>query len=126
MGEPFRARSASDDTLADWFRQADRNHDGVLTADEMQADADRFFAMLDTDHNGEIEPDELAHYEYEIAPDIQVMTKTKRNPDDPAPNVSGADRRTKSGMRAGVSAGGRTTHNLGLAEDFRAQPDMPC
>ena len=35
MGEPFRARSATDDTLADWFSQADRNRDGVLTADEM-------------------------------------------------------------------------------------------
>ena len=33
MGEPFRARTATDDTLADWFYQADRNHDGYLTAD---------------------------------------------------------------------------------------------
>src|SRR6478752_418872 len=80
MGEPFRARTAGDDTMATWFRQADRNHDGVLTADEMQADADRFFAVLDADHNGEIEPDELAHYEYEVAPDIQVMSRTRRDP----------------------------------------------
>jgi hypothetical protein len=80
MGEPFRARSATDDTLARWFGQADRNHDGALTADEMVADADRFFATLDGDHNGEIDPDELAHYEYEIAPDIQVMSKTRRTP----------------------------------------------
>ena len=52
MGEPFRAHSASDDTLANWFYQADRNRDGVLTPDEMQADAERFFAKLDTDHDG--------------------------------------------------------------------------
>ena len=52
MGEPFRARSATDDTLARWFNQADRNHDGLLTPDEIMADADRFFATLDTDENG--------------------------------------------------------------------------
>jgi hypothetical protein len=80
MGEPYRARSQADDTLARWFDQADRNHDGALTADEMVADAERFFATLDSDHNGEIDPDELAHYEYEIAPDIQVMSKTRRTP----------------------------------------------
>jgi Ca2+-binding EF-hand superfamily protein len=80
MGEPFRARTPNDDTLANWFRQADGNHDGVLTADEMAADAERFFATLDTDHDGQIDPDELAHYEYEIAPEIQVMSRTKRAP----------------------------------------------
>lgn len=77
MGEPFRAHTATDDTLADWFYQADRNHDGFLTEDEMVADAERFFAKLDTDHDGEIGPEEIANYEYEIAPEIQVMSKTR-------------------------------------------------
>ena len=85
MGEPFRARTPNDDTLADWFRQADRDHDGVLTAEEMRADAERFFGKLDSNHDGEIDPDELANYEYEIAPDIQVMSSTKRAPGTPAP-----------------------------------------
>jgi len=80
MGEPFRAHSATDDTLADWFYQADRNRDGVLTAAEMEADAERFFAILDSDHDGEIDPDELTQYEDEIAPDVQVMSRTKRLP----------------------------------------------
>jgi hypothetical protein len=84
MGEPFRARSPVDDTLANWFRQADRNHDGVLTADELQADADRFFTELDTNRDGEIDPEELVSYEWEVAPDIQLMSKTKRLPGDPA------------------------------------------
>ena len=91
MGEPFRARTVTDDTLARWFAGADRNHDGVLTADELVADADRFFATLDADHSGEIDPDELAHYEYEVAPDVQVMSKTRRAPGDPAPKLSGKD-----------------------------------
>ncbi|HSR00078.1 MAG TPA: EF-hand domain-containing protein, partial [Sphingomicrobium sp.] len=76
MGEPFRAHTPADDTLADWFYQADRNRDGAITADEMEADAERFFRKLDTDHDGEIGPDELAQYEYEIAPEIQVMSRT--------------------------------------------------
>ena len=91
MGEPFRARSASDDTLADWFNQADRNHDNVLTLDEFIADAERFFATLDTNHDGQIDPDELAKYEYDIAPDVQVMVKTRRQPGAPAPSVRPAD-----------------------------------
>ena len=87
MGEAFRAHTAADDTLAKWFYQADRNHDGYLTAAEMQADADRFFATLDTTPDGQIDPDELAHYEWEIAPEIQVMSKTRRTPGQPAPVV---------------------------------------
>jgi Ca2+-binding EF-hand superfamily protein len=78
MGEPFRPRRADEDALADWFRQADRNHDGFLTLDEMTADADRFFATLDTDHNGQIDPDELVAYEWEIAPEVQVNSRLRR------------------------------------------------
>lgn len=89
MGEPFRAHSKTDDTLADWFRKADRNGDGVLTADEMVADADRFFITLDTDGNGEIEPDELANYEYEIAPDVQVNSRTRPAPGENASRPKG-------------------------------------
>lgn len=87
MGEAFRAHSGTEDTLAKWFYQADRNRDGVLTAGEMQADAERFFATLDSSHDGQIDPDELAHYEWEIAPEIQVMSKTRRTAGQPAPVV---------------------------------------
>ena len=69
MGEPFLVRSQGDDTLVDWFEQADGNHDGSLSAVEMQVDADRFFGLLDTNHDGEIDPDEMTHYEQVIAPD---------------------------------------------------------
>jgi EF hand len=70
MGEPFRQRVANDDPVADWFHQADRNHDGYLTADEMAADADRFFAILDTNHDGRIDGDEINYYEQVIAPEV--------------------------------------------------------
>lgn len=85
MGEPFRPKNRDDDTLADWFYGADRNRDGVLTSDEMVADAERFFAKLDTNHDGQIDPDELAQYEYDIAPEIQVNSRTKRLPGQPVP-----------------------------------------
>ena len=91
MGEPFRAHAATDDTLADWFTQADRDHDGFLTAAEMVADAERFFGRLDTNHDGQIDPDELAQYEYEVAPEIQVMSRTRRAPAQPAPAAKQTD-----------------------------------
>ena len=78
MGEPFRARSTNDDTLVLWFTQADRNRDSYLTPLEMQADADRFFAVLDANRDGEIDPEEITRYEWEVAPEIQVNSKWKR------------------------------------------------
>jgi Ca2+-binding EF-hand superfamily protein len=84
MGEPFRARTRTDDTLVLWFSRADSNRDGAITPGEMQADADRFFATLDTDGDREIDPDELVRYEWEVAPDIQLMSKTRLAPGESA------------------------------------------
>ena len=75
MGEPFRSRSADEDTLATWFQQADRNRDSILTAEEMGADALRFFATLDSDSNRQILPEEITAYELEVAPEIQVNSR---------------------------------------------------
>ena len=72
MGEPFRAKGREDDTLADWFYQANRSHDGKLTLQEMQQDAERFFALLDVNHDGEIDPDEITRYETIVAPEVQT------------------------------------------------------
>lgn len=70
MGEPFRPKARGDDQLAAWFQQADANHDGRLTLAEMQQDAERFHGVLDTNHDGEIDPDEISHYETAIAPEV--------------------------------------------------------
>jgi Ca2+-binding EF-hand superfamily protein len=78
MGEPIRARTPNEDTLARWFNQADLNRDGILTPEEMQADAQRFFAIIDTNHDGQIDPDELTHYEWQVAPEIQVNSRLRR------------------------------------------------
>lgn len=72
MGEPFRPPSTGEAPIASWFVQADRNRDGALTVDEMQADADRFFARLDDNQDGQLDREELVNYESVIAPEIQV------------------------------------------------------
>ena len=59
MGEPVRPPSTGEAPIARWFALADRNQDGVLTADEMLADADRFFARLDENQDGRIDPQEI-------------------------------------------------------------------
>ncbi len=97
MGEPFRPHAAGEDMLAAWFYKADRNGDGALTVDEMQADAERFFATLDTDHDGEIRSEELVHYEWEVAPDVQLMSRTK-----PASGESGPSTHSEASDSSGV------------------------
>ena len=104
MGEPFRARSVTDDTLARWFAGADRNHDNVLTVDEMKADAERFFATLDLDHNGELDPEEIANYEYEIAPDVQVMSRTRAAPGTSLPTHKSERGRRRAADEMGDAA----------------------
>jgi Ca2+-binding EF-hand superfamily protein len=71
MGEPFFGRTPGEDGLVVWFQEADRNHDGSLTSDEMTADAARFFQTLDLNHDGEIDPDEITHYEVDIIPHLR-------------------------------------------------------
>ena len=85
MGEPFRSKAPGDDTLQNWFVQADRNRDGVLTPPEMQADAERFFGLLDGDRNGEILPEEIAAYEWKLVPEVQVNSAWRRARGEAAP-----------------------------------------
>jgi Ca2+-binding EF-hand superfamily protein len=110
MGEPFRPRTETDDTLARWFDQADLNHDGLLTADEMKADADRFFATLDIDGDGLIGPEELIHYEWELAPDVQLSARLRRRPGEAAPT------RSPAGPANEPSDAGRSFRRRGDAE----------
>jgi hypothetical protein len=72
MGEPFRSDRPGADNVGAWFVAADRDGDRALTAAELRADAARFFALLDTDRDGELEMSEIGRYENEIAPEVQV------------------------------------------------------
>jgi len=72
MGEPFRSPDPAADNVGAWFAAADGNSDGALSLAELQADAARFFGALDADGNGELGPAEIARYENEIAPEVQL------------------------------------------------------
>jgi hypothetical protein len=72
MGEPFRSDQPAADNAGTWFAAADRDGDRALTLAETSADSARFFASLDTDRDGELEMVEIARYENEIAPEVQV------------------------------------------------------
>jgi hypothetical protein len=78
MGEPFYGRKPGEDGLVVWFEQADRNHDGFVTAEEMSADADRFFSVLDRQHDGEIDPDDMNYYEAVVAPQLRAQSIVTR------------------------------------------------
>jgi hypothetical protein len=71
MGEPFRAPADAPYPMATWFAGADSNGDGKLSFAEYIADADRFFAKLDSDHDGEILPEEVTAYEKTV-PEIAL------------------------------------------------------
>ncbi|WP_261300401.1 EF-hand domain-containing protein [Sphingomonas alpina] len=97
MGEPFRG----DKPVDSWFDGADTNHDGALDLAEFTHDEQRFFAVLDRGHDGEIDPDDIENYETAIAPEIRVRD---------AGGGGGAARRGGGGgggHRGGGGGGGR-------------------
>lgn len=105
MGEPFRPPSTGEAPIARWFVQADRNRDGMLTADEMRADAERFFARLDSNGDGQIDPDERRAYEMEIAPEIQVNSDWRRQRGQAKQKQDAHDGYHKSGLQGAARYG---------------------
>ncbi len=72
MGEPFRATESREVLIARWFDGANTSHDGRLTLAQFQADAARFFAVLDSNHDGVIDADEIRYYENEMVPEVHM------------------------------------------------------
>jgi Ca2+-binding EF-hand superfamily protein len=107
MGEPFRSEDPAADNVATWFAGADADHDGALTVAEMQADAARFFATLDTNGDGEIDPTELTRYETEIAPEVQVGMQMGERSGGAGGGGFGGGGRRGGGGRGGGHGGGR-------------------
>jgi hypothetical protein len=69
-GKVFRAKEGLPYPVADWFKQADANHDGKIDKTEFLADAAAFFKVIDRNEDGVITPLEVAFYEQRIAPEI--------------------------------------------------------
>lgn len=97
MGEPFKPAPDGADPVRRWFDQADRNQDGKLTVGELMLDADRFFATLDKDGNGELLPDEVGAYE-DMVPEVRLYQLR------PEPSTISArdERREREEMRAAI------------------------
>jgi hypothetical protein len=100
MGEPFRSDDPAADNIGTWFTGVDADRDGALTVAEMEADAGRFFATLDTDRDGELGPEEVAAYETNIAPEVQLGMQMRAR-------FGGAGGGRRGGHRHGGGWGGR-------------------
>lgn len=99
IGEPFRPRGDADDPARRWFDQADRDHDGRQTMGEMMLDADRFFALVDRNRDGELLPDEVHAYEDDV-PEIRLYQRRR----DPAVD----DRKARAEERSRQQAAKRS------------------
>jgi hypothetical protein len=92
-GKPYRARPDDPYPVAQWFADADADHDGKLTRNEMRADADAFFRIVDANHDGVIDGFEVQAYEQTIAPEILPHIETLRAGEGFDPNLDLADQR---------------------------------
>ena len=106
-GEPFRAKPDEPYPVAAWFAQANKARDGKLTRAEFVADAEAFFAKLDTDHNGVIDGFENQDYEQKVAPEIlpQVgrlnAADAGYGPDAPGVGREAGTHRRRAGYQGG-------------------------
>lgn len=116
-GEPFR----SADGLADWFAQADANHDGAITAEEFQADALRAFQSYDANGDGVVDGFEVQAYEQQRVPEItQIALDDGQRPNSGFGGQAGGGRHggMGGGRRRGMGGGGQD----GAAAASHAQP----
>ncbi len=73
-GQPFRAPAGQPYPSAAWFAAADRDHDGRLTRDELRADAEAWFKVIDVNGDGEVSMPEVTHWEEVLVPEITRAT----------------------------------------------------
>jgi hypothetical protein len=104
-GRPYRAHPDEPYPVALWFAEADANHDGKLTRDEMRADAVAFFRTLDTNHDGVLDGVEVQTYEQTVAPEILPRIEGLHAGEGFDPNLDLADQRNTE--RPGSSGRGR-------------------
>lgn len=86
-GRPWRAAEDAPYPVAAWFAQVDTDGNGSVNFTEFDADATRFFDILDTDKDGKLSNLEVVAYETEVAPEILTRGPT-------APRMRAPDRRS--------------------------------
>jgi hypothetical protein len=118
-GEPFHG----DGGLARWFAQVDTDHDGAITLEEFRADALHSFKVLDVNGDGVIDGIELQHYEHDIVPEIGIMTF-----DEPNGGQRASHRRIGGGGGGGsgpAGGGGHTRPSQDPAQLLADQSSRP-
>lgn len=101
-GEVFKAPLKDPYPVALWFAGADTDKDGALSPEEFQADAMRFFAIVDRDGKGVITSQDNTFYETELAPEITgfspmvAQPKNPRRAEDEGDKNAAANRYVKS------------------------------
>lgn len=89
-GEPYRGKPGDPYPVALWFKQADLNHDGVITREEFRADHKGFFEALDYDDAGYLDGPKLAFYESKVLPDLFGVNRLSYLT-MPAPRMTGVE-----------------------------------
>lgn len=126
-GKPYRGKPGDSYAVGLWYRDADGDADGRLTAKEFVKDALDHFAVLDTDDDNELGVAEVRRYENEIVPEIQpnlVLAPTAETPvmmpfggrGGPPPGAGRAGNRVMGPSRAPAgTAGPGSGPHMGLA-----------
>ena len=105
MGEPFRAKPPAPYPVDLWFKGADKDGDGKLDLAEFQADAERFFHVLDINRDGVIDHREIYYYEHKIVPEILGLAYGALRPTDGRPKLWLAQYSGGGGMGGGGMGG---------------------
>jgi hypothetical protein len=113
-GEPFRGPNG----LEAWFARADADHDGAITLPEFEADALRFFRVLDANGDGQIDGFEIQAYEQDVAPEIAANDFDRA----PAARVGEEDRPRGDGGTGGGRRG-RRVGGMGRRSDGGGRGD---
>jgi hypothetical protein len=132
-GKPFRAPPGQPYPVAVWFAEANTTHDGMLTHDQFRADFAAFFKVLDLNHDGVVDDQEINNYEQVIAPEVLPRLAQNLSPDgqDQAPgqtqgqNPGGGYPGGRGGRGGGRGGQGRGDQGAGAqAPARRAAPQI--
>ena len=77
-GQPFRSKAGEPYPVVAWFQQADANKDGHIDRAEFRVDAEKFFNVLDRNHDGVVDDAEVNYYETNMAPEITANAPQAR------------------------------------------------
>lgn len=117
-GEPFRAEPGTPYPVITWFAQADGDHDGKIDRTEFAADFDRFFDLIDINHDGVVDPAEVKRYEREVVPEVAAG-------DGFGPGFGpgpGGGRPRRGGPRLAIAGNGSGGGGAGQDGDVQAPP----